>query len=99
MPKRGRGGRRKPFKLKLKKKTIYTIFGIGFFLTGVFLLFTFLRSGDATIIINDKFGSVAIFVPFAFLFLGFLFLHLILFISAQCDNWLFVAFCVTFSNY
>src|SRR5882724_231082 len=85
MPKRGRGGRRKPFKLKLKKKTIYTIFGIGFFLTGVFLLFTFLRSGDATIIINDilkdKFGSVAIFVPFAFLFLGFLFLHLKFYLS------------------
>jgi len=37
MPKR-KGGRRKPFKLKLKKKTVYTIFGITFVLIGAFLL-------------------------------------------------------------
>jgi len=85
MPKRRGGGRRKPFKLKLKKKTIYTIFGIGFFLVGAFLLVSFAKSGESMMRVNtilkDKFGSVAIFLPFVFIFFGFLFLHLKFYLS------------------
>jgi len=85
MPKRRGGGRRKPFKLKLKKKTIYTIFGVGFFLAGAFLLLSFTQGNDVTVAVHDilkeKFGSVAIGVPFIFLFLGFLFMHLKFYLS------------------
>jgi len=84
MSKRG-GGRRKPFKLKLKKKTIYTIFGVGFFLIGAFLLLSFTQSNDATIavhaILREKFASAAPLFPFVFIFLGFLFLHLKFYLS------------------
>lgn len=85
MSKRRGGGRRKPFKLKLKKKTIYTIFGVGFLLAGAFLLLSFTQGNDATIIVHailrEKFGSLAIFSPFIFIFLGFLFLHLKFYLS------------------
>lgn len=84
MPKR-RSGRRKPFKLKLKKKTIYTIFGIGSFIVGSFLLLSFTQSGDSAtaiyIMLVEKFGGFAFFVPFIFFFLGFLFLHLKFYLS------------------
>lgn len=86
MPKHRRGGgRRKPFKLKLKKKTIYTVFGLGFFLAGVFLLLSFTQSGSTAItlnaIIREQFGSAAFFAPFVFIFFGFLFLHLKFYLS------------------
>lgn len=84
MPKR-RSGRRKPFKLKLKKKTIYTIFGIGSFIVGAFLLLSFTQSGDSATalyaMLVEKFGGLAFFVPFIFFFLGFLFLHLKFYLS------------------
>jgi DNA segregation ATPase FtsK/SpoIIIE, S-DNA-T family len=85
MPKRRGGGRRKPFKLKLKKKTIYTVFGVGSFLAGAFLLLSFTQSGEgATAVyqmLKEKFGAVAFFVPFVFIFLGFLLLHLKFYLS------------------
>lgn len=84
MPKR-KGGRRKPFKLKLKKKTIYTIFGVGSFLIAGILLLSFLKNNSGTVAINailtEKFGAVAIFVPFIFFFFGFLFLHMKMYLS------------------
>jgi S-DNA-T family DNA segregation ATPase FtsK/SpoIIIE len=84
MPKR-RSGRRKPFKLKLKKKTIYTIFGIGSFIVGAFLLLSFTQNGESAVAIystlTEKFGALAFFVPFIFFFLGFLFLHLKFYLS------------------
>src|SRR6185436_7239497 len=85
MPKRRSSGRRKPFKLKLKKKTIYTVFGVGFFLAGAFLLLSFTKSGESATamytLLKEKFGAVAIFVPFIFFFFGFLFLHLKFYLS------------------
>ena len=85
MSKRRGGGRRKPFKLKLKKKTIYTLFGIGSFVAAAFLLLSFSRNGESAIaindILNDTFGGLAFFVPFIFVFLGFLFLHLKFYLS------------------
>jgi DNA segregation ATPase FtsK/SpoIIIE, S-DNA-T family len=84
MPKRGRG-RKKPFKLKLKKKTVYTIFAVGFFLAGAYMLLSFARSGEGTASFNDMlvyhFGGVSIFLPFIFIFAGFLFLNLKFYLS------------------
>lgn len=84
MPKRGRG-RKKPFKLKLKKKTVYTIFSVGFFLAGAYMLLSFSRSSEGTASFNDmliyNFGMVAIFLPFIFIFAGFLFLNLKFYLS------------------
>src|SRR6266702_1745466 len=48
-----RRSRAKPFKLKLKKKTIYTIFGVGFMLAGIFLLLTFVKHSGAALAISD----------------------------------------------
>ena len=85
MPKRRGRRSRKPFKLKLKKKTIYTIFGIGFFLTGIFLLISFFSPSESTDLLstqlNNSFGSGAILAPVVLLFLGFLFLQLKFYLS------------------
>ncbi len=85
MPKRRGRRKSKPFKLKLKKNTIYTIFGIGFFLFGIFLLITFFKHADSTAFVknqlSEKFGGLAFFAPFVFIFLGFLFLHLKFYLS------------------
>ncbi len=85
MPKRRRSGRRKAFKFKLKKKTIYTIFGIGSFLTGIFFLISFFSPSDSTSAItkqlSEKFGAGSFLVPFIFLFFGFLFLNLKFYLS------------------
>lgn len=82
--KRGRRSR-KPFKLKLKKKTIYTIFGIGFFIIGIFLLTSFFNSGDSSSLIkeklNDMFGFGSYLFPFILILLGLLFLNLKFLIS------------------
>jgi DNA segregation ATPase FtsK/SpoIIIE, S-DNA-T family len=78
-------GRRKPFKLKLKKKTVYTIFGLGFFFTGIFLFLSLIKSNDSTIVIQtilkESFGSLVFLFPFVFIFLGFLFFHLKFYLS------------------
>ena len=75
MPRR----RAKPFKLKLKKKTIYTLFAIGSFLVAAILVVSFSKHGTSTLIINgllkETFGSLGFMAPIAFIFLGFLFLH------------------------
>lgn len=77
--------RKKAFKLKLKKKTVYAIFGLAFLLTGIFLLLTFINRTESTIPINDKlhekFGSLAILFPPVLLFFGFLFLRLKIYLS------------------
>lgn len=79
------GRRRKPFKLKLKSKTIYTIFGIGFFLLGFFLLTTVIKTSESTVGISDqlkeKFGFARFLFPFIPIFIGLLFLHLKFYLS------------------
>ena len=78
-------GRRKVFKLKLKKKTIYTIFGLGFFLTGIFLLLSLVKQSESTApistMLTEKFGALGILFPFVPIFVGFLFLHLKIYLS------------------
>jgi DNA segregation ATPase FtsK/SpoIIIE, S-DNA-T family len=85
MPKR-RSGRRRALKLKLKKKTIYNIFGIGFFLAGIFLLVSFFNGSDSsqviTTLLSEKFGSLGGFLsPFLLISIGFLFLQLKFYLS------------------
>ena len=86
MPKsKRRSSRKKPLKLKLKKKTVYTIFSLGFFLVGLLFLIAIIHQSDSTLIASnwahDKFGSLAILFPFALLFFGFLFMRLKMYLS------------------
>jgi len=85
MPKRRRVSRKKPLKLKLKKKTVYTIFSLGFFLVGALFLISAIHQSDSTLIFSnwstDKFGSLAILFPLALFFFGFLFMRLKMYLS------------------
>jgi S-DNA-T family DNA segregation ATPase FtsK/SpoIIIE len=84
MPKR-RARRKKPIKFKLKKKTVYTIFSLGFFLVGVLILISVIHQSDSTQPISDwahdKFGQLAVLFPFALFFFGFLFMRLKMYLS------------------
>jgi len=80
-----RARRKKPFKLKLKKKTVYNIFSLGFFLTGILFLIATISKSESTMALNtalyEKFGSLALLFPFALFFFGFLFLRLKMYLS------------------
>ena len=77
MAKRGRYGKRGKFKLKLKKKTIYTIFGFGQIAFGILLFLSFLGNGPSFEFINSSltqyFGAFSFFLSIVFILLGFLF--------------------------
>ena len=85
MPKKRRASRKKPLKFKLKKKTVYTLFSIGFFLVGVLLLISIIHASDSTMTISlwmrNKFGSLGILFPIALFFFGFLLLRLKMYLS------------------
>lgn len=76
----GGGGRRKPFKVKLRSSTIYTLFALGLLLIGVLLLLSFSKAQESFVVINDMlieyFGFISYLLPFVFIFFGFLFLRL-----------------------
>lgn len=78
--KRGGGSRKKGFKLKLKKNTVYSIFGIGSIILSIILLLSFTRNSDSMIVINSalaaRFGWTAFLFPLIFFFFGMLLLHL-----------------------
>lgn len=76
MPRR----RAKLFKLKLKKKTVYTLFAIGSFLIAALCLISFSRRGGSSVVnfnqmLTDSFGAVSLLFPLIFVFLGFLFIN------------------------
>jgi len=77
--------RKRGFKLKLKKETIYTIFSLGLILFGLLLLLSFSKSGESFIAVNNllekNFGWAGILFPFVLILLGFLFMRLKMFIS------------------
>jgi len=77
--------RRKSFKLKLKKNTVYNLFAVGLFLASGLLFLSFTRNGASAVLINnllqEKFGGIAIFVPFVPFFFAFFLLHLKIFLS------------------
>lgn len=80
-----RRSRKKAVKLKLKKTTIYTIFGLGSILVAALLLLSFFQNGGATekfnLFLLNKFGGAAFLAPFVLIFLGFLLLRLKMFFS------------------
>ncbi|MBI4097865.1 MAG: DNA translocase FtsK [Candidatus Levybacteria bacterium] len=77
MARRGRYGPRGKFKLKLKKKTIYTIFAFGQIVAGLLLLLSFTGSGGTFVYINtfirQYFGPFSFFLGFVLILFGFLF--------------------------
>lgn len=80
-----RNYRKRGFKLKLKQKTVYNIFGIGLMLGSALVVLTFFeKSGTGALIhamLQEKFGGLAFMFPFVVLFFGLLFLRLKLFFS------------------
>jgi DNA segregation ATPase FtsK/SpoIIIE, S-DNA-T family len=77
--------RRKKSKLKLKKTTLYSLFGLGFFFASAFLLLSFTKSGSSMIVINAllerNFGSLAFLFPFVLFFFGFLLMRTKMYLS------------------
>lgn len=80
-----RSYRKRGFKLKLKQKTVYNIFGIGMMLVSALVVVTFFQQGGSSQLIHaflsNKFGGLAFMFPFVLLFFGLLFLNLKLFFS------------------
>ncbi len=72
--------RKKPLKFKLKKKTVYTLFSITFFLVGLLFLIASIHQSDSTMVLSNwltgEFGSLAILSSFALFCFGFLFMRL-----------------------
>lgn len=77
---RKRSYRKRSFKVKLRKETIYTLFALSFISFGSLLLFAFFNNqgtfASITQILNQTFGFVALLFPFIFILLGFLFLRM-----------------------
>lgn len=82
---RKRGYRKKGFKLKLKKDTVYAIFALGFLAGSILLLLSFFTDQSSFIVVNgllDRyFGGLSILFPVLLFFIGMLFLQLKLFVS------------------
>ena len=83
--KKRRTYRKKGMKLKLRDKTIYSIFSFGVIIFGLLLYLSYTRSGEVLVLLNDKltqyFGSASFILPLAIILLGFMFLGLKSFIS------------------
>jgi DNA segregation ATPase FtsK/SpoIIIE, S-DNA-T family len=77
--------RRRGGKLKLKKNTVYNLFAIGCFIIAGLLFLSFTNSGESTVLMNQilqkNFGIFSLLAPFVFIFFGFYFLKLKLFLS------------------
>lgn len=78
--KRGAYGKRGKFKIKLKTKTIYTLFAIGLMISGVFLFLSFTGSGSTLNYINqlirEYLGAMSFFLGILLILFGFLFLNI-----------------------
>lgn len=77
--------RKKPLKFKLKKKTIYTLFSLSFFLVGTLFFIASIHQSDSTMILSnwltDKFGGLGILASLALFFFGFLCMRLKMYLS------------------
>lgn len=80
-----RRSRRKGFKLKLRKQTIYTIFALGLIAAGGLLLFALSRTQENLLPLADMllgyFGGLAILFPFVLILFGFLFSRIKMFLA------------------
>lgn len=72
--------RKKSFRLKLKKNTVYTLFAVGLLLAFGLLFLSFLQNGPSAVRLHDmlsaKFGGLAFLFPFVLFFFAFLFLRI-----------------------
>lgn len=72
--KRKRGLRKEPFKLKLKRETVYSISSTLLFIVGGLIILSFAQKGSLLILLNSAlfglFGWGAIFLPFLFISAG-----------------------------
>lgn len=77
--------RKRRFRLKLRKETIYAIFSLGLILVGALLLLSFSRSGPSFILIQNflekYFGVTSWLFPIVLILFGFLFSKLRIFLS------------------
>lgn len=77
--------RRRGFKFKLRKETVYSIFAFGLIVSSVLLFLSFSKQEGVFTYINSilmhQLGWAALLFPFVLLFFGFLFLRLRLFLS------------------
>lgn len=77
--------RRRRFRIKLRKETIYTIFSLGLILTGLLLFLSFSKSGPSFIFLQNMleqyFGFSSWLLPFVLIFFGFLFARLRIILS------------------
>ncbi|MCL5432758.1 MAG: DNA translocase FtsK [Patescibacteria group bacterium] len=77
--------KKRHFKLKLKKETIYSIFAFGLILVGVLLFLSFSRSGENFVLVDDllseKFGFMSYLFPLVLILFGLFFLRLRIFLS------------------
>lgn len=98
--KRKRHYKRRGFKIKLKKDTIYTIFSVGLLLVGLFFLLSFTRSGESLVLINEvlkkHFGWTAFLAPFVLIFFSLLFFRMKFFLSQANVALGFLVFYVSF---
>ncbi len=80
-----RGRRRRFPKFKLRKETVYTIFGFGLFLIGILSLLSFVKSEGVFATLHETlvyyFGWVAILTPLLFFFFSLLLLRFRMFLS------------------
>lgn len=77
--------KRRKFKLKLKKTTVYSIFSFGLIILGLIFLLSFAKTQPSFIVLNNilqkYFGLFSFLFPFVLIFFGFLFLRLRVFLS------------------
>lgn len=85
MPKRAAKKHRKRLKVKLRKNTVYNIFGVAFLFLSALCVFSYIGSSDSFVIINsfliESFGGLSFMFPLFLFFVGMYFLHLKMFIS------------------
>lgn len=83
--KKKRHYRKRKFRVKLKKETVYTIFSVGLLLFGAFLMLSYTRSGQSLVLLNEalnkQFGWTAFLLPFVPIFFSFLFFRMKIFLS------------------
>ncbi|HYK08005.1 MAG TPA: DNA translocase FtsK, partial [Candidatus Eisenbacteria bacterium] len=83
MPRQRGGGRRR--RVKLKKETIYSLFGLGMFVVGILQFLAFSKQGEALIslsaFLDRNFGQLQYVFPLVFIFLAFLFFRFKFFLS------------------
>src|SRR3989344_849158 len=98
MPKR-RGYKKLEFRIKLRTKTVYTIFSVGLILLGILFFLSFSGSGDSFLFIKQLlesyFGGLSVLFPFVPILLGFLFLRLKMGISRPNVTFGYLLFFIT----